>query len=262
MIRSLWTAATGMEAQQMNIDTIANNLANVNTSGFKRSRVDFQDLLYQTIKEAGVATTSSTVQPAGIQVGLGVKTAGIVKNFAQGNFKQTGNPLDIAIAGDGFFQISMPDGTTAYTRSGAFKVDNNGRLVTSDGYTMSPEITIPSDTLSVSIGNDGTVSVLEQGQNTPTQIGQIQTAHFINPAGLSAIGHNLFKVTDASGDANVGNPGNNGLGTLEQGVLEMSNVSVVQEMVEMIAGQRAYETNSKAIQTSDEMLQTANNLKR
>lgn len=262
MIRSLWTAATGMEAQQMNIDTIANNLANVNTSGFKRSRVDFQDLLYQTIKEAGVATTSSTVQPAGIQVGLGVKPAGIVKNFSQGNFKQTGNPLDIAIAGDGFFQVSMPDGTTAYTRSGAFKVDNNGRLVTSDGYTMSPEITIPSDTLSVSVGNDGTVSVLEQGQDTPTQIGQIQTAHFINPAGLDAIGHNLFKETDASGNATVGNPGNDGLGTLEQGVLEMSNVSVVQEMVEMIAGQRAYETNSKAIQTSDEMLQTANNLKR
>ncbi len=262
MIRSLWTAATGMEAQQINIDAIANNLANVNTSGFKKSRVDFQDLLYQTIKPAGVATTSSTVQPAGIQVGLGVKPAGIVKNFAQGNFKETGNPLDIAIAGDGFFQVSMPDGTTAYTRSGAFKVDNNGRLVTSDGYTMSPEITIPSDTLSISIGNDGTVSVLEQGQDTPTQIGQIQIAHFINPAGLSAIGHNLFKVTDASGSANTGNPGNDGLGTLEQGVLEMSNVSVVQEMVEMIAGQRAYETNSKAIQTSDEMLQTANNLKR
>jgi len=262
MIRSLWTAATGMEAQQLNIDTISNNLANVNTAGFKRSRADFEDLLYQTVKEAGAASTSNTMEPTGIQIGLGVKTAAVVKNFAQGNFKETGNPLDIAIAGNGFFQITMPDGTTAYTRDGAFKIDDNGRIVTSEGYPLSPEIVIPSDTVSINIGNDGTVSVLEAGQNTPTQIGQIQLANFINPAGLKSLGHNLYQESQASGTATTDNPGSNGLGTMEQGVLEMSNVSVVQEMVEMIAGQRAYETNAKAIQTSDEMLQTANNLKR
>ncbi len=262
MIRSLWTAATGMEAQQLNIDTISNNLANVNTAGFKRSRADFEDLLYQTIKEAGVASTSNTMEPTGIQIGLGVKPAAVVKNFAQGNFKETGNPLDIAIAGNGFFQITMPDGTTTYTRDGAFKIDDNGRIVTSEGYPLSPEIIIPSDTVSINIGNDGTVSVLEAGQNTPSQIGQIQLANFINPAGLKSLGHNLYQETQSSGTATTDNPGSNGLGTLEQGVLEMSNVSVVQEMVEMIAGQRAYETNAKAIQTSDEMLQTANNLKR
>ncbi len=262
MLRSLWTAATGMEAQQLNIDTISNNLANVNTAGFKRSRADFEDLLYQTIKEAGVASTANTTEPTGIQVGLGVKTAAVVKNFAQGNFKETGNPLDIAIAGNGFFQITMPDGTISYTRDGAFKIDNNGRIVTSEGYPLSPAITIPGDTVSINIGNDGTVSVLEAGQNTPTQIGQIQLVNFINPAGLKSLGHNLYQETASSGTAQTGNPGSNGLGTIEQGVLEMSNVSVVQEMVEMIAGQRAYETNAKAIQTSDEMLQTANNLKR
>ncbi len=262
MIRSLWTAATGMEAQQLNIDTISNNLANVNTAGFKRSRADFEDLLYQMVKEAGVASTSNTVEPTGIQIGLGVKPAAVVKNFSQGNFKETGNPLDLAIAGNGFFQITMPDGTTAYTRDGSFKIDANGRVVTSEGYPLSPEITIPGDTVSINIGNDGTVSVLEAGQNTPSQIGQIQLSSFINPAGLKAVGHNLYKESDASGAATVANPGSNGLGTIEQGILEMSNVSVVQEMVEMIAGQRAYETNAKAIQTSDEMLQTANNLKR
>ena len=262
MIRSLWTAATGMEAQQLNVDTIANNLANVNTVGFKRSRADFEDLLYQMVRQPGVASTSNTVEPTGIQIGLGVKPAAVVKNFAQGNFKETGNPLDVAIAGHGFFQILMPDGTIAYTRSGAFKIDNNGRIVNSEGYPLTPQITIPNDAVAINIGNDGTVSVLEAGQTTPTQIGQIQLAYFINPAGLKAIGHNLYQETQSSGTATIGNPGTNGLGTLEQGVLEMSNVSVVQEMVEMIAAQRAYETNAKAIQTSDEMLQTANNLKR
>ena len=262
MIRSLWTAATGMEAQQLNIDTIANNLANVNTAGFKRSRADFEDLLYQTVKAAGVSSTSNTMEPTGIQVGLGVKTAAVVKNFAQGNFKETGNPLDMAIAGNGFFQITMPDGTIAYTRDGAFKIDDNGRIVTSEGYPLSPEIAIPSDTVSINIGNDGTVSVLEAGQTTPSQIGQIQLANFINPAGLKSLGHNLYQETASSGNATNDNPGSNGLGTIEQGILEMSNVSVVQEMVEMIAGHRDYETNAKAIQTSDEMLQTANNLKR
>jgi len=262
MIRSLWTAATGMEAQQLNIDTISNNLANVNTVGFKRSRADFQDLLYQMVKEAGVSSTSNTTEPTGIQVGLGVKPAAVVKNFSQGNFKETGNPLDMSIAGNGFFQITMPDGTTSYSRSGAFKIDNNGRIVTSEGYPLSPELTIPSDTTNINIGNDGTVSVLEAGQTAPSQIGQIQLAYFINPAGLKSLGHNLYQETDASGTATVGNPGSDGIGTLEQGILEMSNVSVVQEMVNMIAGQRAYETNAKAIQTSDEMLQTANNLKR
>ncbi len=262
MIRSLWTAATGMEAQQLNVDVIANNLSNVNTVGFKRSRADFEDLLYQMVRQPGVSSTSNTVEPTGIQIGLGVKPAAVVKNFSQGNFKETGNPLDVAIAGHGFFQIQMPDGTIAYTRSGAFKIDNNGRIVNSEGYPLIPQITIPNDTVAINIGNDGTVSVLEAGQETPTQIGQIQLAYFINPAGLKALGHNLFKPTQSSGAAQINNPGTNGLGTLEQGVLEMSNVSVVQEMVDMIAAQRAYETNAKAIQTSDEMLQTANNVKR
>ncbi len=261
MIRALWTAATGMQGQQTNIDVIANNLANVNTVGFKRSRADFEDLIYQTQKEAGVNTTSNTVEPTGIQIGLGSQLADVSKNFMQGSLQETGNPLDLAIQGSGFFQITMPDGTIAYTRAGDFKLDNNGRIVTTDGYPLSPEITIPQDTTSISVGNDGTISVLEAGQTTPTQLGQIQLAFFANPAGLKAIGQNLYQQTVSSGTPTLGTPGINGLGTINQGYLEMSNVSVVQEMVDMIAAQRAYETNAKVIQTSDQMLQTANNLK-
>ncbi|HHS49378.1 MAG TPA: flagellar basal-body rod protein FlgG [Desulfurella acetivorans] len=261
MMRALWTAATGMQGQQTNIDVIANNLANVNTVGFKRSRADFEDLIYQTQKEAGVNTTSNTVEPTGIQIGLGTQVAHVSKNFMQGSLQGTGNPLDLALQGSGFFQITMPDGTIAYTRAGDFKLDNNGRIVTTDGYPLSPEITVPQDTTSISVGNDGTISVLEAGQTTPTQIGQIQLAFFANPAGLKAIGQNLFQQTVSSGTPILGTPGINGLGTINQGYLEMSNVSVVQEMVDMIAAQRAYETNAKVIQTSDQMLQTANNLK-
>lgn len=261
MIRALWTAATGMQGQQTNIDVIANNLANVNTVGFKRSRADFEDLIYQTLKEAGVNTTSNTVEPTGIQIGLGAQLADVSKNFMQGSLQETGNPLDLAIQGNGFFQITMPDGTIAYTRAGSFKLDNNGRIVTPDGYPLSPEITVPQDTTAISVGNDGTISVLEAGQTTPTQLGQIQLAFFANPAGLKAIGQNLFQQTVSSGTPTLGTPGINGLGTINQGYLEQSNVSVVQEMVDMIAAQRAYETNAKVIQTSDQMLQTANNLK-
>lgn len=261
MIRALWTAASGMEAQQLNIDVIANNLANVNTAGFKKSRADFQDLMYQTIKSTGAPSTNSTQIPAGIQIGLGTRTAAVNKMFTPGNINQTGNPLDVAIEGDGFFQIQMPDGTTGYSRAGSFKKDSQGRLVTSDGYPVLPEIVIPNNATSVTIGNDGTVSVLQAGQTTPTSVGTIQLASFSNPAGLSSTGHNLYQPTDSSGTATTGTAGQNGLGTLSQGFLEMSNVSVMEEMVNMIISQRAYETNSKVVQTADQMLQQANNLK-
>ncbi len=262
MIRSLWTASTGMEAQQLNIDIIAHNLANVNTTGFKKSRADYQDLLYQEIKSAGAASSPSTMVPTGIQIGQGVRTVSTEKVFNQGNFKQTGNPLDLAIEGDGFFQVSMPDGTTAYTRTGEFKVDSEGKLVTSDGYVVEPQISLPSDTLAVTISADGIVSVTQPGTSAPTQVGNLELARFVNPSGLESVGKNLYLQTAASGDPSTGVPGAEGIGTLSQGFLEMSNVSVVEEMVNMIAAQRAYEINSKAIQTTDEMLQTANSMKR
>jgi len=251
-----------MESQQKNIDVVANNLANVNTAGFKKSRADFQDLMYQNLKTTGAPSTNTTQVPTGIQIGLGSRLAAVTKIFTTGDFSQTGNELDMAIEGDGFFQIQLPDGTTAYTRSGAFKKDSTGRVVTSDGYPLLPAITVPSNATKTNIGNDGTVSVLQAGQNTPTQIGNIQLASFPNPAGLSAQGKNLFIVSDASGAATTGTPGQTGLGTLSQGFLEMSNVSVMEEMVNMITGQRAYEVNSKVVSAADEMLQTANNLKR
>lgn len=262
MIRALWTASTGMEAQQLNIDIIAHNLANVNTTGFKKSRADYQDLLYQEIKSAGASSSPSTMVPTGIQVGQGVRTVSTEKVFNQGNFKQTDNPLDLAVEGEGFFQVTRPDGTMAYTRTGEFKVDRDGRLVTSDGYVVEPQITVPSDALTVTISADGIVSVKQPGVNTPTQVGNIELARFINPSGLQANGKNLYTPTASSGDATTGAPGAEGLGTLAQGFLEMSNVSVVEEMVNMIAAQRAYEINSKSIQTTDEMLQTANSMKR
>jgi flagellar basal-body rod protein FlgG len=262
MIRALWTAASGMQSQQINIDVIANNLANVNTAGFKKSRPDFQDLMYQNLKTIGAPSTSSTEVPTGIQIGLGSKVAAVTKVFTPGNITQTGNELDMAIEGDGFFQIIMPDGSTSYTRDGAFKKDSQGRVVNSDGYPLSPELVIPNNATRISIGNDGTVTVLQAGQTSPTTVGTIQLATFSNPAGLSSMGHNLYQPTDSSGTATTGTAGQNGIGNISQGSLEMSNVSVMEEMVNMIVSQRAYETNSKAVQAADEMLQQTNNIKR
>ena len=262
MDRSLFIAATGMEAQRINIDVISNNLANVNTSGFKKSRADFQELIYQGLKSAGAASAEGTEVPTGIQIGLGVMPAAVQKIFQQGDFVSTGNSLDMVIEGKGFFQISTPDGEIAYTRAGAFKLDSSGNIVNSDGYAMEPAITIPADTQEITISSDGTVSVLQPGNNTPTQVGQIETAQFVNPGGLKAMGKNLFLPTGSSGDPTTGNPGSDGLGTINQGFIELSNVNVVEEMVNMIVSQRAYELNSKAIQTADEMLQMANNVKR
>ena len=262
MIRALYTAATGMAAQQLNIDVISNNLANVNTAGFKKSRIDFQDLLYQTLRPAGTTEAQGAMVPTGIQVGLGTRAASVQKIFSQGDFQQTDHPLDLVIEGDGFFQILTPNGETAYTRDGSFKLDAQGRLVTSDGFAMDPEIAIPAEAKSVSIGSDGTVSVTLPGQTTPQEVGQVQLVKFANAAGLTNLGRNLFGQSAASGDPVVDTPGMNGLGTLADGMIEMSNVKVVEEMVNMITAQRAYELNAKAIQTADEMLTTANNLRR
>lgn len=262
MMRSLYTAASGMFGQQFNIDTIANNLANVNTTGYKKSRADFQDLLYQSLRFSGTPVTSGAQIPTGIQIGHGVRPVATQKIFSQGTFKQTDNPLDLVVEGDGFFQILMPDGTIGYTRDGAFKKDADGRLVTSDGFFVEPEILIPDDAVQVSIGTDGTVSVTLSGESEPQQIGQIELARFVNPAGLQSAGRNLFLASAASGQPVVGTAGLDGLGNIAQGYLEMSNVQVVEEMVAMITSQRAYEVNSRAIQASDDMLQTANNLRR
>jgi flagellar basal-body rod protein FlgG len=262
MIRALFTAATGMTAQQLNIDTTANNLANVNTTGFKRSRVDFQDLLYQTPRMPGAATAQGADAPTGLQVGSGVRPASTQRIFSQGDFQQTDNPLDLVIEGDGFFQVLRGDGTTAYTRAGSFRKDANGRLVNSDGFHLQPEISIPAQAVNISIGTDGVVSVTLAGSGTPQQVGTIELARFANPAGLNAIGRNLFLPTAASGNAITGAPGSQGFGTLSQGFVEMSNVKVVEEMVNLIIGQRAYEAGSKAVQSADEMLQLANNLRR
>ena len=262
MIRSLYIAATGMLAQDLNVSVIANNLANVNTSGFKRSRADFQELLYQNLRLVGTLSENGNQVPTGIQLGLGVKPAAIQKIFIQGDFAQTQNPLDMAIEGQGFFQVTQPDGTLAYTRSGSFKMDNTGQIVTSDGLLLDPAIAIPADALIISIGTQGTVSVTQPGATTPTVVGTVQLATFQNPAGLQAIGSNLFEETDASGPATVGNPGIDDRGNIQQGFLELSNVSVVEEMVNLITAQRAYEVNSRTVQTADEMLQIANTLKR
>jgi flagellar basal-body rod protein FlgG len=262
MMRALWSAATGMLAKQLDMDVIANNLANVNSAGFKKSRVDFQDLMYQTIRTAGSTVAQGSKVPTGIQVGLGTRAAAIQKVFSQGDFIQTENPLDLVIEGDGFFQVLLPDGSTAYTRTGAFKVDSEGRIVTSDGFVMEPELVVPANAVDISIGTDGTVTIQVAGENAPTELGQIQLARFLNPGGLVSIGRNLYKPSAASGDPAVGTPGLEGIGTIAQKFLEMSNVKVVEEMVNMIIAQRAYEVNSKAIQTSDEMLAAANNLRR
>lgn len=262
MIRALFTAASGMRTQQLNVDVIANNLSNVNTTGFKRSRADFQDLMYQTLREPGAASSNQTEIPTGIQIGLGSRPAAVQRLFLQGSLQQTQNQLDIAIDGDGFFQALQPNGEIAYTRAGAFKLDSQGRIVSSDGLPIEPEITIPNDAISISIGEDGIVSVLQPGNNSSQQVGQIRLVNFANAAGMSGQGRGLFRPTTASGEPVEGIPGADGLGRLTQGFLEVSNVSVVEEMVNLIIGQRAYEINSRAIQAADEMLQTATNIRR
>jgi len=262
MMRSLWTAATGMAAQNMNVDVISNNLANVNTSGFKRGRANFQDLMYQQVKSPGAeASAAGTQLPSGIQIGLGVQTASVSHNFSEGSFQNTTNPMDLAIKGRGFFQVLLPSGDLAYTRAGAFSVDSQGQMVTSDGNIVQPAITIPADALHINISDDGTVSV-EQPGSVSTVVGQIQLVDFINPGGLTMLGSSMYQTSNASGEPVTGSPGTNGLGGLGQGMLEMSNVNMVEEMVNLIAGQRAYEMNSKAIQAADEMLQTANSIRR
>ncbi|RVZ32355.1 flagellar basal-body rod protein FlgG [Helicobacter pylori] len=262
MLRSLYSATSGMLAQQTHIDTTSNNIANVNTTGFKKSRTDFNDLFYQAMQYAGTNTSNTTLSPDGMEVGLGVRPSAITKIFSQGSPKETENNLDVAITGKGFFQVQLPDGTTAYTRSGNFKLDEQGNLVTSEGYLLIPQITLPEDTTQVNIGVDGTVSVTQGLQTTSNVIGQITLANFVNPAGLHSMGDNLFSITNASGDAIVGNPDSQGLGKLRQGFLELSNVRLVEEMTDLITAQRAYEANSKSIQTADAMLQTVNSLKR
>jgi len=261
MVRALWTSATGMEAQQLRMDVISNNLANINTTGFKKSRPDFQDLLYQNLRTAGSSSTSNLQFPTGIQVGLGTRNVAIQKNFSQGDFAQTGNPLDLVIEGQGFFQVLQPNGTIAYTRAGTFKVDSTGNIVTSNGFLIEPSISVPQGTVSITVGSDGTVSV-EDSSQTSAQVGNISLSTFLNPAGLKSAGKNLYLQTPASGAPILGVPGENGVGTISQGFLEMSNVEAVEEMIGMIVAQRAYETNAKSIQTVDTMLQTTNNIKR
>ena len=255
MIRSLWIAKTGLDAQQTQLDVISNNLANVGTAGFKRSRAVFEDLLYQTLRQPGAQSSQQTQLPTGLTVGTGVKPVASEKIFTQGNLQQTGNQLDVAINGGGFFQVQLPDGTTAYTRDGSFHLDANGQLVTSSGYQLQPAITIPANALTITVARDGTVTVTQPGQATPTQVGSLQLANFINASGLQSQGENLYLETASSGTPTTNTPGTNGLGTLSQGYVETSNVNVVEELVNMIQTQRAYEINSKAVQTSDQMLQ-------
>jgi flagellar basal-body rod protein FlgG len=263
MIRALYSAASGMAAQQMNVDNIAHNLANANTVGFKMRRAQFQDLLYQSVVQPGAAAGAQTVIPTGLQVGLGTKPVANEILFTQGDFVSTGNPLDMVIQGKGFFQIRRPSGELAYTRSGAFHLDRDGNIVTSDGDPLEPQITLPQEAQSITIAADGTVTYSLPGQTAVQQAGQIQLANFANPAGLNSLGHNLFTPTNASGDPTVGTPGGQeGLGTLQQGYVEQSNVSVVEEFINMIVSQRAYEANSKVVKTSDEMYQQVNNMTR
>ena len=255
MIRSLWISKTGLDAQQTQMDVIANNLANVSTNGFKRARAVFEDLLYQKVRQPGAQSSQQTQLPSGLQIGTGVRPVATERIFTQGNLQQTGNDKDVAIQGSGFFQVLLPDGSTAYTRDGSFQVDSQGQLVTSSGFTVQPAITIPANAESMTIGRDGTVSITQAGSAQPTQVGTLQLATFINPAGLAPKGENLYSETAASGAPNNNAPGSNGAGLLSQGYVETSNVNVVEELVNMIQTQRAYEINSKAITTSDQMLQ-------
>src|SRR5574340_122231 len=263
MIRALFSAASGMTAQHMNVDNIAHNLANANTAGYKMRRAQFQDLLYQNVVQPGASAGQQTVIPTGLQVGLGTRPASNEIIFTQGNFSQTDNPLDLVIQGKGFFQVRRPSGEIAYTRAGSFHLDRDGNVVTSDGDPLDPQIAIPPDAQSITIAADGTVSYSTPGQNAAQVAGQIQLADFQNPAGLNSIGHNLYLPTDASGEPTVGNPGGQeGLGTLLQGYQEQSNVSVVEEFINLIVAQRAYEANSKVVKAADEMYQQINNLSR
>jgi len=255
MIRSLWISKTGLDAQQTQMDVIANNLANVSTNGFKRSRAIFEDLLYQTLRQPGAQSSQQTQLPSGLQIGTGVRPVATERVFTQGNLQQTGNSKDVAIQGQGFFQVLMPDGTTAYTRDGSFQSDSQGQLVTSSGYQIQPNITIPANALSITVGRDGTISVTQPGSSAPVEVGSLQLATFINPVGLQSVGENFYVETFSSGPPNINTPGIDGAGVLSQGYVETSNVNVVEELVNMIQTQRAYEINSKAIQTSDQMLQ-------
>jgi flagellar basal-body rod protein FlgG len=255
MLRSLWISKTGMEAQQLQLDNISHNLANVATNGYKKSHAVFEDLIYQNLRQSGAASSDQTQLPSGLQVGLGVRPVATARDFTQGALQQTGNNYDVAISGNGFFQVTMPDGTTGYSRDGALKTDSNGQLVTNNGYPVQPGITVPATAQSVTIAPDGTVTATMPGQATPQSLGQIQLANFANPAGLDPKGENLYAETAASGAPSAGAPGTNGMGKLQQGFTETSNVNVVEELVSMISTQRAYELNSKAIQTSDQMLQ-------
>jgi flagellar basal-body rod protein FlgG len=261
MERALKTAASGMYAQQLNVDAIANNLANVNTTGFKQTRVEFQDLMYETLRATGIPDQQGGTPPAELQVGDGTVPSSTTRDFGQGALTPTQNQLDFGIQGDGFFKIRMPDGTDSYTRDGSFKISGEGNLVTSNGYIVEPGFTIPQDTTSLSVGSDGTVQATISGQTNPVTLGQLQLAKFINPTGLHGIGSDLYQETVASGTPILGNGGSTGFGNIQQGYLESSNVSVVTEMVNMIQAERAYELSSKAIQTADTMMQLANNLK-
>ena len=261
MNQALWIAKTGLDAQQTKMSNIANNLANAGTTGYKRSRAIFEDLLYQNVRQVGAQSSQDTQLPSCLMIGTGVRVVATEKLFTQGNLAQTENMLDMAIQGRGFFQILLPDGTQAYTRDGSFQVDNQGQMVTSAGYILQPSVTLPENALSVNIGSDGTVSVRQPGSSAVSQVGTIQLADFVNPAGLQPIGENLFLESNASGSPQTGNPGLNGLGTVFQGYVESSNVNVVEELVNMIETQRTYEMNSKAISTTDQMLQyVASNL--
>jgi flagellar basal-body rod protein FlgG len=255
MMRSLWVAKSGMEAQQTQLDHISHNLANSSTNGYKQSHAVFEDLIYQNLRQSGANSSEQTQLPTGLQVGLGVRPVATARQFTQGNLQQTSNNLDVAIQGKGFFQITMPDGSTGYTRDGSFQLDSQGQLVTNNGYVLQPGITVPSTATNVTIGNDGTITATMPGQVQPATLGQLQLATFINPAGLDPKGQNIFAETTASGQPQTGTPTSNGLGSVSQGFVETSNVNVVEELVSMIQTQRAYELNSKAIQTSDQMLQ-------
>ncbi len=258
MIRALATAASGMEAQQTQLEVTANNIANVSTPGFKKNRVEFQDLLVQTVRAPGAATSTSTVSPTGLQVGLGVRVAGTNRMHSEGDLKQTGNPLDVAIEGSGFLPVTLPTGELAYTRNGSFKLSHEGKMVNSDGYQLGGNITVPAEAQNITIGADGTVSATIPGNAQAAQLGQIELVSFSNPAGLLAVGHNLLRETTASGSPITGKPGENGFGTLAQGTLELSNVKAVEEMMDLISGQRAYEITSRVVKAADEMLaQTA-----
>lgn len=260
MIRSLWISKTGLDAQQTQMDVIANNLANVSTAGFKRSRAVFEDLLYQNLRQPGAQSSQQTQLPSGLQIGTGVRPVATERIFSQGNLQQTSNDKDIAIQGAGFFQVLLPDGTAAYTRDGSLQIDNQGQLVTSSGYVLQPAVTVPADATSITVARDGTISVTQAGVTAATQIGAVQLATFVNPAGLESKGENLYVETSASGSPGTNSPGTNGAGSLVQGYVETSNVNVVEELVNMIQTQRAYEINSKAITTSDQMLQRLSQL--